>query len=540
MFRHGLDMLRDLVHLLRSRRLPLVFGALAIVCLFFAGTLWLLNTFFPADNTPDSRAALTQLPLLPPLQPISRASYVIAPVAVSLTAIGRSLDASAPRNLSGQNSNPVSSLLSQANIGITVTRGAMSVSGKPNELTVNTPLNGVLQITGQIASVASSVVGGLAGMLDSGIGKGLGNITNQALDQKAEVRGQVIVHSRPEIADTWRLRPNLSSQLVLNDSALVIAGIKVNMASEAKPLIEQSVSQQVSALEGRLRNDPFLERTARDQWDKMCRSLPLGGGKTGLPELWLEMRPIRAAAAQPQINERDVTLTIGVQAETRIVPAATKPSCPFPAKLELVPPMDNGRLAIGVPIDLPFTELNKLLEAQFKGKSFPEDGSGPVGVEVLSGSLGAAGDRLLISLLVKARERKSWFGFGAQATILIWGKPVLDTQTQILRLTDLSLAVESEAAFGLLGAASRAAVPYLQKALAEKAVIDLKPFAADAKAKIGLALADFQKDLGAGVKADTKIDGLRLSGIEFDSKTLRVIAEADGTARVTVGELPKM
>ena len=303
----------------------------------------------------------------------------------------------------------------------------MSVSGKPNELTVTTPLNGILQITGQIAGVAGGVVGGITGLLDSAIGKELGKLTNQVLDQKAEVRGQVIVHSRPEIAANWRLLPNLTSQLSLNNSAIAVAGIKLDVASEAKPLIDQTVNQQVAALESRLRNDPFLERTAREQWNKMCRSLPLGGGKTGLPELWLEMRPIRAAAAQPQIDARDVTLTIGVQAETRIVPAATKPTCPFPAKLELVPPMDNGKLAVGVPIDLPFTELNKLLEAQFKGKTFPEDGSGPVGVEVLSGSLGASGDRLLISLLVKARERKSWFGFGAQATIQIWGKPVLDT-----------------------------------------------------------------------------------------------------------------
>ena len=98
--------------------------------------------------------------------------------------------------------------------------------------------------------------------------------------------------------------------------------------------------------------------------------------------------------------------------------------------------------------------------------------------------VGASGDRLLISLDVKAREQKSWFGFGASANIDIWGKPVLDEKHQILRLTDTSLAVESEAAFGLLGAAARAAMPYLQNALAEKAVVDLKPFAADAKKKI--------------------------------------------------------
>jgi hypothetical protein len=114
----------------------------------------------------------------------------------------------------------------------------------------------------------------------------------------------------------------------------------------------------------------------------MCRSIPLGGDNTGLPRLWLEMHPVRAGAAQPQIDGRNVTLTICVQAETRITPAQSKPDCPFPAQLELVPPMDNGRLAVGVPIDVPFGELNKLLEAQLKGRHFPDDASAPVDVEM--------------------------------------------------------------------------------------------------------------------------------------------------------------
>ena len=70
---------------------------------------------------------------------------------------------------------------------------------------------------------------------------------------------------------------------------------------------------------------------------------------------------------------RNVTLTVGVQAETRITPKATTPACPFPAQLELVPPMDNGKLAVGVPIDVPFTDINKILEAQLKGHHYPED-----------------------------------------------------------------------------------------------------------------------------------------------------------------------
>ncbi|HEY5167680.1 MAG TPA: DUF4403 family protein [Pseudolabrys sp.] len=521
----------------RSRGLRLGAGAGLIVAIFFAATLWTLDRFVPADN--DAKRTVASLPPLPALQPVTRSSHVIAPIAISLVAIGRSLDTAAPRDLFGKNDNPVSSLLSKADIGITIARGTMAVNGTPNELTVITPLTGNLKITGQIATQAGNLAGTITSLLDSAIGKDVGKLTSKVLDQRAELRGQVTVHSKPALTANWRLEPNLTAQVVLDDSALSLAGIKINMASEAKPLIDRALNEQVADLQARLRNDPFIERSAREQWAKMCRAIPLGGDKTGRPKLWLEMRPVRAAAAQPQVDARNVTLTVGVQAETRIVPNETKPDCPFPATLELVAPMDNGRLAVGVPIDMPFSELNKLLEAQLKGHRFPEGGSAPVEVEVRGASLAAAGDRLLISLRVKARERKSWFGFGAQATVHIWGKPALDAKAQILRLTNLTLAVESEAAFGLLGAAARAAMPYLQDAIADKAVVDLKPFAADALTKITAALADFQKN-SEDVRVDAAVHELRLTGIEFDSHTLRVIAEADGTAKVFVTELPKM
>ena len=188
-----------------------------------------------------------------------------------------------------------------------------------------------------------------------------------------------------------------------------------------------------------------------------------------------------------------MTLTLGIEAETRVTPAETKPACPFPATITIVPPTP-GRVAIGVPIDMPFTEINKIVEAQFAGKTFPEDGSGSVDVTVKRASVAASGDRLLISLLVNAKEKKSFFGFGGEANVHIWGRPVLDQAQQTLRLTDIQLAVESEAAFGLLGAAARAAVPHLQRALAEKATIDLKPFASNAQKKIAAVIADFQKN----------------------------------------------
>jgi hypothetical protein len=270
----------------------------------------------------------------------------------------------------------------------------------------------------------------------------------------------------------------------------------------------------------------------------MCRSIPLGKAAPGVPDLWLEVRPVRAIAAQPRVDAASVVLTVGMQAETRISPAETKPDCPFPQTVELVPPMEQGRVSIGVPVDLPFTEVNKLIEAQLKGRTFPEDKSGAVEVTINAAKVAPSGDRLLISLKVKASEKRSWFGLGGNADVHVWGKPVLDAANQVLRLTDIELDVQSEEAFGLLGAAARGAIPYLKDALAKNAQIDLKPFAANTKTSIEKALADFRNQK-PGVQVDAAVTALRLDGIEFDAKTLRIIAAAEGTAKVAVSTLPR-
>jgi hypothetical protein len=125
----------------------------------------------------------------------------------------------------------------------------------------------------------------------------------------------------------------------------------------------------------------------------MCRAIPLGKASAGVPDLWLEVRPVQAVAAQPRVDAAAVTLTVGVRAETRISPVESKPDCPFPATVEIVPPIEQGRVSVGVPVDMPFTEVNKLIEAQLKGKTFPEDKSGAVEVTINRATVAASGDR---------------------------------------------------------------------------------------------------------------------------------------------------
>jgi hypothetical protein len=476
---------------------------------------------------------------LPPLPPAPRSSRIIAPVAIALSAIRDAADRGAPRAFAGKADNPVSQILQNADIGWSASRGPISATGAQDVLSLATPLTGTLNVTGSLTGKATGAVGdAIGGLLGGNVAKQLGSVNIKNLNASAEIKGNVTITSRPKLAAAWRIEPNLAAQVNLGDTNLSVAGARVNVPAQVKPLIDQTVADQIAAAQARIRNDPALEQNARIQWARACRSIPLQGtgATSSLPALWLELRPTRAIAAQPRVDASAVTLTLGIEAETRITPVQTKPECPFPATIAIIPPTPGG-VSIGVPIDMPFTDINKIVEAQFAGRTFPEDGSGPVDVTVRRASVAASGDRLLISLLVNATEKKSFFGFGGEANVHIWGKPVLDQAQQTLRLTNIELAVESEAAFGLLGAAARAAMPHLQRALADKATIDLKPFASNAQKKIAAVIADFQKNED-GVRVAAEITSLRLADIAFDSKTLRVIAEADGTMNVSLSALP--
>jgi hypothetical protein len=510
--------------------------ATAVIAASFFISLKAMDWLSPRDAGPAPAVAQ-----LPPLPPVSRNSIVVAPVAITLSAIREAAEKNSPRNFSGKADNPISQILQNADIGWTASRGPIAASGDKDVLTLSTPLAGKLNVTGSLSSKATGALGeALGSVLGNDAAKQIGAVNIKNLNASAEIKGSVVITSRPKLAAGWHLEPNLGAQVNLGDTSLSVAGAKVSVPAQVKPLIDKTVGEQLNVVAERIRNDPSLRENAKAQWVRACRSIPLqgAGSSASLPPLWLEMKPVRAIAAQPRVDAQAVTLLLGIEAETRVTTAQTKPDCPFPDKISIVPPTGTG-VNIGVPIDVPFTEINKLVAAQMVGHTYPEDGSGPVDVTIKSVNVIPSGDRLLISLLVRAKEKRSWFGLGAEATVHIWGRPMLDQAQQTLRLADIQLAVESEAAFGLLGAAARAVVPQLQQALVQNATLDLKPIAANAREKIATAIADYQKTED-GLRVEANIDSLTLADIAFDSRTLRVIAEAGGSLNVYVTKLSGM
>ena len=527
-----------------QRRWVKVAVAVAGVVIVGAGALWASRWLWPgaANNRP-------KLVEVRPLAPVTRSSRIIVPAVVSLTAIRDAMER-APRELSGKPNLPSGPYGSSLEMNWLVNRGGFDVSADRDGLKLATTLDGSLRISGAGLPSFSGPLGfpgpppgfGPPGAFRGppGFSGPPGNQTQQnerSSEQGAALSGDVVLTARPTLLPDWRLQPNLRSQITVDDASITVMGSKLSLSAQIKPLLERAVNEQVSQWQSRLANDPSIEQEARREWAKMCRSISLGAAP-GKPNLWLELRPTRAFAAQPGIDSSAVTLAFGVEAETRIVPSETRPDCPFPPRLELVPQMERGQVNIAVPVDVPFTEISRLLETQLKGKTFPEDRSGSFTATILGVEVAASGDRLLISLRVKANETRSWFGLGGEALIHVWGRPTLDRNRQTVRMSDIAVDIGSQTAFGLLGLAGRAAAPYLERTLADNSTIEVLPLAANARRGVETAIAEFQRSAGNGVRIDAAVTDVRLVGLEFDSTMLRVIAEADGTVRVAVNALP--
>src|ERR1700704_169068 len=277
-------------------RLPInlktILIGIAVVAVSFLASLKAMDWLSPSGTV---RAPV--LVELPPLPPAPRSSSIIVPVSVTLAAIREAADRGAPRTFAGKADNPVSEILQNADIGWTASRGPITATGAQDVLSLATPLTGTLNVTGSLSAKATGAVGdALGGLLGGDLGKKIGSVNIKNLNASAEIKGNVTITARPKISANWRIEPNLPAQVNLSDTSLSVAAARVSVPAQIKPLIDKTVADQIAALQARFRNDPLFEKSARAQWSKLCRSVPLQtkDAAASLPALWLEIKPTGA------------------------------------------------------------------------------------------------------------------------------------------------------------------------------------------------------------------------------------------------------
>src|SRR6202165_4513285 len=256
-----------------SVRLKTILLATAMVAVSFFVSLKIMDWLSPR-GTVRSPVLLE----LPPLPPAPRSSRIVAPVAIALNAIRDAADRGAPRSFAGKADNPVSQILQNADIGWTASRGPITATGAQDVLSLATPLTGTLNVTGSLTSKATGALGdALGGMLGSNVAKQIGGVNIKALNASAEIKGNVIITSRPKLAAAWHIEPNLSAQVNLGDTSLSVAGAHVNVPAQGKPLIDKTVADQLTAVQARPGKHPPSANNARVPWGKACRSISLQG-----------------------------------------------------------------------------------------------------------------------------------------------------------------------------------------------------------------------------------------------------------------------
>ena len=247
------------------------------------------------------------------------------------------MEANAPRGLTGKNENPLADLLGKADIGWTIARGPFAITGASTGLNISTTLNGSLRVTGQLANQGGNLTGALGGLLGDKLGGEVQKLTTRALDQRADIRGNVTVTSRPALLPNWRIEPNLTGNVAHRRRRHAGRRHQAQRLQRGEAAARQDRERADRQPVQQAAQRPHAGESRRaSNGRQMCRSISLGEAAPGAPNLWLEVKPMRAFAAQPKILADWVILTLGVQAETRIVPSETKPDCPFPARLDLV------------------------------------------------------------------------------------------------------------------------------------------------------------------------------------------------------------
>jgi hypothetical protein len=225
-----------------------IFALLAVVALIAAAG---------AKHWFGSRDRRPALATVPPLPAVTRSSTIVAPVAIRLTAIRDALEKATPPELSGKADIPSLPIVSDVDIGWSVSRGPFAVTPRGGSLAISTSLSGSMRASGQLSNASGDLQDLLGNLFRGNAPSGSREQgSNTALDHGASIRGSATLLSRPALLPQWRLEPNLSWQVTIADASLSFQGVKLDVPDAVKPLIESTINEQVSSLQAYLRDDP--------------------------------------------------------------------------------------------------------------------------------------------------------------------------------------------------------------------------------------------------------------------------------------------
>lgn len=335
-----------------------------------------------------------------------------------------------------------------------------------------------------------------------------------------EMEGALSATASPELEPGWRVRPNLSGSVVLDEAVhRVFNLVDVSLRTVVQPRVNRLVGRQIRSLEDRLRRNDFLERGAREGWAALCKSVPLPLE----PPHWLEVRPRAAIAVQPRVDGENIHFLFGLEAETRIGQAPVEAECVFPEELRLEE-TSQGLSEIALPVDVSYEALESALLELVRGRTVDDR----VSVSVSNVKLRPYGRALLLEVVLNARVG-GWTGARAGGTLYLAAEPVLDPEAQVVRLENLRLDTASRNI--LIAALGEAVEPVILAFFEGRKLLELDPAWRELSEKANSGLAELGTET---VNVTGGLEEIRLAGLDVGPESVRVVVLATGRVGVAV------
>ena len=468
---------------IRRAIIPVV---VALVVLAAAGWAFLRTSARLEIPPPAARAA--------PLAPLDLpASTLAIPVSAPLEAIGGELNRTAPPSISGTQDGPLGSRLNWG-----VTRSPIAVTGVNDTLRISGDLNGNLSIESWAGSAQ--------------------------VDLKARYR----MDSRPRILRNWRLDPNLSVELSLDQATHRLFGrIDISLRRTVGPPLERALRAQLERLQTHIARDDSIERVAREFWTRLCTSVPIFPD----PEIWLEIRPGGLSAGQVRVGAQTVSLTLALHARTSVGTRETTPQCVFPKRLEIgSAEPKNASIALWLPVEASYGALQDMLERSAVGHTFGD--AWPVKLD--AARLTPHGRSLLLEADLRPRAPE-WLSGRRKVSAFLAAEPVLDPEAATITLAGLSLDTASNhAAAAMLGELGERR---FLASLGTPPAFDLSGWQEQLRQRANEALANLLNASSNNVAVAAHLDDLRLARLDVGPDSVRAVGHARGTAQVTIETL---
>ncbi|RZU47443.1 uncharacterized protein DUF4403 [Fluviicoccus keumensis] len=234
--------------------------------------------------------------------------------------------------------------------------------------------------------------------------------------------------------------------------------------------------------------------------------------------VWLLLQPESVGLADIKGNGRLVTTAVSVQARPQIVtgdkPRLPLPPQPQPQRLTSTP----DTFFIALRGDIGLDTANALLNEKLVGKPFDAGGR-----EVLIESLRfyGSGDKAVLGLKLQKP---------IAAEVYLLGKPVLDTDTNEMRLEDVTFEL-STSSF-LARSANWMLHGTFRDAIQEKARFNFDKDLAD----VLKDFRDYRQDLGYGMNLRLQVASVKPQGVFFTPTELKALVLVDGKLGIDSGK----